>query len=71
MSIPEFTGFAYLVRNANGQEFLLAPSFARNEGQAKKRLKAVQFLRCQQHRPMFDVLDLLAVEIHVTARLPA
>tara|TARA_R110000822_G_scaffold55274_2_gene140663 strand:+ start:493 stop:708 length:216 start_codon:yes stop_codon:yes gene_type:complete len=71
MSIPEFTGFAYLVRNANGHEFLLAPSFSRTESQAKKRLKAVQFLRCQQHRPMFDVLDLLAVEIHVAARLPA
>jgi len=71
MSTPEYTGFAYLVRNANGQEFLLSPSFARTEGQAKRRLKAVQFQRCQQHRPMLDVIDLLEVEIRVVARAAA
>jgi hypothetical protein len=71
MSNPEYTGFAYQVRNANGKEFLLSSSFGRTRGLAKRRLKAVQFERCQQHRPMLDVIDLLEVEIRVVARFAA
>jgi hypothetical protein len=64
----EFMGFAYRVRNANGREFLLSASFAPTKTQAKHRLKSIQFQRCNQHRPLFEVVALLEVEIRVLSQ---
>lgn len=70
-SIPDYTGFAYLVRNTHGTEFILSATFAVSRTKAKSFLKKVQNERCEQRRPMFEVVELLEVQVSVLLRAAA
>jgi hypothetical protein len=69
MTHADYTGFAYLVRNAHDKEFLLSASFGPSRNQAKKYLSNIQHQRCLQHRPMLEVVELLEVNVTVVQRI--
>lgn len=63
---PTENGFVYLVRNANGREFIYTATFSVTRTKAKKLLSYMQNQRCLKHRPMLEVVALCEAKLTYT-----
>ena len=60
-------GFAYVVANKYGHEFLLSATFAKSKTQSKRFLKFLQNQRCRANVPMLEPLALAQVTLTINS----